>query len=181
MYSKKIVAGSRFPVLNTILENLSQEELGKPGGSFDWKMIVAYRGKHCPLCTKYLNELQEFKQRLEKIGIDLIAVSADSKEQLEDHKKQLIVNFKLAYGLTIEQMQQLGLYLSYPRSEQETDHVFSEPGLFIVNNEGNIQVVDISNNPFVRPELESLVRGLEWIREPSNQYPARGTYYYEGD
>ena len=80
----------------------------------------------------------------------------------------------LYYGLTIEQMQQLGLYISYPRSDKETDHPFAEPGLFVVNAEGNVQVVDISNNPFVRPDIEQMYSGLEWIRK--NDYPIRGTY-----
>lgn len=42
--------------------------------------------------------------------------------------------------------------------------------------QSRVQVVDISNNPFVRPELEALVSGLAWIRDPSNNYPIRGTY-----
>ena len=34
---------------------------------------------------------------------------------------------------TVEQMQQLGVYISHPRSPQETDHPFAEPGLFVIN------------------------------------------------
>ncbi len=36
--------------------------------------------------------------------------------------------------------------------------------------------VDISNNPFVRPELSALVNGLRWIRNPDNNYPIRGMH-----
>ncbi len=68
------------------------------------------------------------------------------------------------------------VYISDPRSPQETDHPFSEPALFVVNNEGNVHVADISNNPFVRPELETLVSGLGWIRNPDNNYPIRGMH-----
>ena len=114
------------------------------------------------------------------IGVDIAAVSADSREQLEEHRTRLGVNFPLHYGLTLEQMQELGLYISIPRSEKETDHPFAEPGLFVVNADGNVQVVDISNNPFVRPELKTLVSGLRWIRDPKNNYPIRGTHPYGG-
>ena len=79
-------------------------------------------------------------------------------------------------GLTIDQMRELGVYISHPRSPQETDHPFAEPGLFVVNSDRRVQVVDVSNNPFVRPDLERLVSGLEWIRDPKNDYPIRGTY-----
>jgi len=103
-------------------------------------------------------------------------VSGDSKAQLESHIEQLDVSFPLAYGLTVEQMHTIGLYISDPRSAQETGHAFAEPGLFVVNSEGKIQVVDILNNPFVRPELQALVNGLGWIREPANNYPVRGMH-----
>ncbi|WP_206020088.1 hypothetical protein [Pseudomaricurvus alkylphenolicus] len=41
---------------------------------------------------------------------------------------------------------------------------------------GKVQLVDISNAPFVRPDLQSLVKGLAFIRNPENNYPVRGTY-----
>ena len=139
-------------------------------------MIVVYRGRHCPLCTKYLNQLETYKKRLFDNKVDLVAVSGDSKEQLEAHLPKLEVSFPLYYNLSLEQMETLGTYISVPRSEQETDHNFAEPGLFVVNEEGKLHVVDLSNNPFVRPEIEQLASGLEWIRNPDNDYPIRGTY-----
>ena len=73
-------------------------------------------------------------------------------------------------------MQTLGLYVSVPRSPQETDHNFAEAGLFVTNADGQLQVVDLSNNPFARPDLDVFVSGLEWIRSPENNYPIRGTF-----
>lgn len=176
VYTDKLHAGSVFPQLKATLLNGEKIELGKPENGADWQLVVVYRGRHCPLCTKYLNQLEGFKEALLATGVDLIAVSGDSKEQLESHLPQLEVSFPLAYGLTVEQMQELGLYISDPRSAQETDHPFAEPGLFVVNAHGSIQVVDISNNPFVRPELQALVNGLGWIRNPDNNYPIRGMH-----
>lgn len=172
----KIEAGGAFPELHAQSQDGSTVDIAEPTGDADWKMVVVYRGRHCPICTKYLNALPAFKDRLAAIGIDLVAVSGDSAEQLEEHLARLDINFPIYHSLTIEQMQSLGLYISHPRSEQETNHPFAEPGLFVVNADGNVQVVDISNNPFVRPEPEQLVSGLEWIRKPDNNYPIRGTY-----
>ena len=106
----------------------------------------------------------------------IAAVSADSEAQLREHQSRLDVNFPLFYGLTLEQMENLGLYISIPRSEKETDHNFAEPGLFVINSDAQVQVVDLSNNPFARPDLKVFVSGLEWIRKPENNYPVRGTY-----
>jgi len=175
MSSSKAVAGSQFPEMMVQTLDGSSVELGALNGG-RWKMVVVYRGRHCPLCTKYLNQLESFVERLKEEGVDLVAVSADSQVQLRDHLEKLNVSFPLYYGLSVEQMQTLGVYISYPRSEKETDHPFAEPGLFVINHDNEIQCVDLSNNPFIRPEIESLVSGLEWIRNPDNNYPIRGTY-----
>lgn len=176
MNTRKLLAGSTFaalPVTNQIGEIV---DISNPTGDADWQMIVIYRGQHCPMCTKFLNNLAGFRQRLLDIGVDIAAVSADSKAQLEEHQSRLDVNFPLFSGLTPEQMQDLGLYVSIPRSEKETDHNFAEPGLFVIDSDARLQVVDVSNNPFSRPDLEVLVSGLEWIRRPENNYPVRGTF-----
>ena len=176
MTATKLKAGDAFPEIT--VKSLDGEDvtLGKPAEGTDWQMIVVYRGRHCPLCTKFLNQLEGYKTRLHDNKVDLVAVSADSKEQLEDQLEKLDVSFPLYYGLSLEQMETLGVYISVPRSEKETDHNFAEPGLFVVNEHGKLHVVDLSNNPFVRPELEALASGLEWIRNPENNYPIRGTY-----
>ncbi|KZN64706.1 hypothetical protein N473_13015 [Pseudoalteromonas luteoviolacea CPMOR-1] len=175
-YTNKLHAGSTFPTQTVTLKSGKEVALGEPRTGFDWQLIVVYRGKHCPLCTKYLNQLQNYIERLAKIGVDVLAISGDNKEQLVTHASQLNTEFDIAYGMTLEQMKELGLYISDPRSDQETDHPFSEPGLFVVNEQGKIQVIDISNNPFVRPELEALVNGLTWIKDPDNNYPIRGMH-----
>lgn len=176
--SAKLRAGDAFPSLEAVGLDGARVTLGKPRGDATWQAVFVYRGKHCPLCTKYLNEIESFKQAFLDAGVDIQAVSADSREQLEQHLEKVNVTFPIAYGLTEEQMKTLGLYISIPRSEQETDHNFAEPGLFVVNEKGNLHVVDISNNPFVRPELGALTRGLAWIRDPDNHYPIRGTLKY---
>ena len=177
MMTSKLHPGDMFPALPVHSRDAGVVDIAKPTGDRDWQMVVVYRGRHCPMCTKFLNGLAAFRERLSSIGIDITAVSGDSADQLAEHLDRLgDVNFPLYYGLTEEQMQSLGLFISLPRSEKETDHNFAEPGLFLVNGDGALQVVDISNNPFARPDLEILVSGLEWIRNPDNNYPIRGTF-----
>ncbi len=174
MISQKLIAGSVFPEL--LVNNLKNETLNisQIATDFDWKMIVVYRGKHCPLCSVFLNELERYQSKLREMRIDIALVSADSKAQLTEHLSQLEVTLPVYYGLSLEQMNELGLYISRPRSKQETDHAFAEPGLFVINQSGQVQLVDISNNPFSRPQLCTLVSGLEWIK--ANDYPIRGAF-----
>ncbi len=176
MATTKIEAGSAFPQISVTSLAGNAVTLGQPADGCDWQLVVVYRGRHCPMCTRYLNNIESIRAGLADIGVDLVAVSGDSKAQLEEHLARLEVSFELYYGLSQSQMQQLGLYISIPRSDQETDHNFAEPGMFVINEEGNVQVVDISNNPFVRPEIDTLLSGLQWIRNPDNNYPIRGTF-----
>jgi hypothetical protein len=46
--------------------------------------------------------------------------------------------------------------------------------MFAVNADGNAQLIDISNTPFNRSDLDELLETVEWIQE--NNYPIRGTY-----
>ncbi|WP_342807413.1 redoxin domain-containing protein [Alteromonas sp. M12] len=173
----KPIPGSSFPFIEATLLDGSRVNLGQAHGDADWQMLVVYRGKHCPLCVRYLNLLEQHKEALNAIGVSVTAVSADSKAQLTDNMDSLDVSFPIAYGVTVEQMKQLGLYISAPRSDKETDHDFSEPALFVINGEGVLQAVDISNAPFLRPELDVVVRGLTFVRKQTD-YPIRGTLVY---
>ena len=106
-----------------------------------------------------------------------MAVSADTESKAQAHTQEKIeLNVDVGYGLTVSQMEALGLFISPPRSPEETARPFAEPGLFVVNEDGHVHVIDQSNNPFVRPDLKQLLRGLTWIRKPDNHYPIRGTH-----
>ncbi|MCK8131353.1 redoxin domain-containing protein [Pseudoalteromonas sp. 2CM28B] len=176
--SVKLKINESFPKLTVTLFGDKKIVLGEPREGSSWKAVFIYRGLHCPICTDYLNQLETLQQEFYKTGIDIIAVSADTKEKLITHKTSGIkVTFPIAYGLTIEQMEELGLYISYNTDDIVGNYNFSEPGLFIINEKGNVHVADISNAPFARPDLKTLIKGLKFIRSKDN-YPIRGTEGY---
>ncbi len=166
----KLQAGSEFPTLSMPKVNGGELTLG---GRERWQAIVIYRGKHCPLCRRYLKSLDNLLDEFAKAGIAVAVASADPKEKAESQAVEEGWRFPVGYDLTLEQMRTLGLYISDPRSPQETDRPFAEPGLFIVNAEGRVQVVDISNAPYARPDLAGLLSGIKNTREKNN--PVRGT------
>ncbi|NRB41687.1 MAG: redoxin family protein [Pseudomonadales bacterium] len=176
MNSNKFSAAAQFPSITLNTLGGDQLDIGKAQAGYSWQMVVVYRGLHCPLCTAYLKQLESLKQKFYANGIGIVAVSADPQHKAASHNEKMQLSFPIAYDLSIAQMQTLGLYISHPRSEQETDRPFSEPGLYIINEQGQVQVTDISNAPFTRPELESLASGLDFIRDADNNYPIRGTY-----
>ena len=166
----KRAPGTPMPAFR--VPSVSGEELDF-GAADDWKMVVVYRGKHCPLCRSYLSALNLLVDEFQSLGIKIVALSADPLEKAEIQAREERWRFAIGYDLSIDQMRNLGLYISAPRSPMETDRPFSEPTLFIVNPEGRLQIVDISNAPFSRPDLRALLDGLRFLR--ANDYPIRGT------
>ena len=140
-------------------------------------MVVAYRGVHCPMCRNYLQELNgkmaEFKAR----GVDVVAVSSDSRERAEMAKKDWdLAEVPIAYGLSIEKARELELPISTSRGKTsigiEEPAKFNEPGLFLVKPDGTLYAAFIQTMPFARPPLDQLLKAIDFIKE--KDYPARG-------
>lgn len=176
MTSLKLAAGSNFPTISLPVLNGGLRSLSKPRNGFDWMLTIVYRGKHCPLCTNFLKELNAVLPDLVQLGVDVLAVSADSKNRASAHMAEISPAFDVAYDLTVVQMQSLGLYVSGPRNGIDVEAPFAEPGLFVINEDGALQIVDISNVPFARPSLEWVVKGLQFLRGRTETAPINGTH-----
>jgi len=174
--TSKLAAGGTFPDITLPKLGGGAMTLAQPENGNDWRMVVVYRGKHCPICTRYLRDLNAYLPALNAIGIDLVAISGDPEDKARDQMELVLPDYGIGHGLTLDQMRALGLYISRPRSPQETDRPFAEPGIFVINAEGRLQVAEIANGPFVRPDMDLLVGGLKFIRDPQNSYPVRGTH-----
>ena len=140
----------------------------------DWQLIVVYRGKHCPICKSYLTELNGMLDNFAAINVDVLAMSADPEEKAQASADDIGYNGVIGYDLSPEQMARLGVFISDPRSPEETDRPFAEPATFVVRDDGKLQIVDVSNAPFARPALKGLLDGLTFIRQKN--YPVRGTH-----
>ncbi|MDY6889548.1 MAG: redoxin family protein, partial [Pseudomonadota bacterium] len=80
--SFKLIAGNSFPTVTAHLLDGTTADLSKPHGGAEWQMLVVYRGKHCPLCMRYLNLLEAQLPALKALGVSVCAVSADTRAQL---------------------------------------------------------------------------------------------------
>lgn len=170
----KPVSGHAFPDVSVPRLGGGSLALGRAEESGNWQMIIIYRGKHCPICKKYLGQLEETLPAFREAGVEVVAVSADPESKAAAFIEEIGLSVPVGYDLSVEQMRTLGLYVSDPRSPQETDRPFAEPGIFVVNPEGVLHLVDISNAPFARPDLKALASGLKYIRD--KDYPVRGTH-----
>ncbi len=137
-----------------------------------WSMFFVYRGRHCPRCKRFLNKLNAVLPDW-TAHMDVIVASADTAEKAAADLDEFGWDFDLCYGLTEDQMRALGLYVSSPLSEAETTANFAEPGAFAIRPDGTLMLVDISNGPAARPDLEELLDGM--IFNITNDRPVRGT------
>ncbi len=168
--SQKPEAGAEMP--RFALPAVTGDEV-EVGGTGRWQLVVVYRGQHCPKCKAYLGQLEALKGDFAGVGTEIVALSCDPKEKAEATAEDWGLSVPIGYDLTTAQARDLGLYISEPRSPQETDRPFAEPGLFVVNPEGKLQIVDISNAPFARPDLAQIAGAIGFIQD--KDYPIRGT------
>jgi len=176
MAQANLQPGTPFPDITVPQLGGGTLALGKARAGHDWQMVVVYRGKHCPLCTRYLSELQTVVDPLSALGIDVVALSADSEDRAAQQIAEAGVTVPVGYGLTVAQMRDLGLYISGPRHGIDVQGPFAEPGLFVVDETAETRMVDVSNVPFMRPQLDTLVGGLRFMRGRPADLPANGTY-----
>lgn len=144
-----------------------------------FELLVFYRGLHCPICTKYLLELERLEPEFRKRGVHVVAISSDDEErgrQMAEKVKAAGVQF--AYGLGLAEARRWGLYISTGRGKTsagiEEPARFSEPGVFLVRPDGILYYGAVQTMPFARPQFADLLAAVDFAL--AKDYPARGEY-----
>lgn len=138
----------------------------------NFTLVVFYRGLHCPLCKKYLQQLQELLPEFEQRGVNVVAVSMDTEKRARlSRQKWELSNLTLGYDLSEKSARDWALYLSAGVKDGEPSE-FSEPGLFLIDNGNQVYYSAINSNPWGRPYLPSFVKAVDYIVQSG--YPARG-------
>ena len=140
-------------------------------------MVVFYRGLHCPICGKYLKDLDDKLADFAKRGVNVIVLSSDTQDRAETaREKWALENLDLGYGLSLEQAREWGLYISSSNgvtsSGFEEPALFSEPGLFLVRPDGTLYFGTVQTMPFARPAFAEILGALDFVI--AKNYPARG-------
>jgi peroxiredoxin len=137
-----------------------------------FEMIVVYRGLHCPVCKIYLGDLEAKLPEFAKRGVDVIAVSTDSRDRAERAKTEWgLDKLRLGYDLSIANAREWDLYISHAIREGEPP-AFSEPGLFLIKPDGTLFFTARGSAPWGRPPFDQMLRGIDIAVE--RKMPARG-------
>ena len=171
MNTHKTDVGVALPIFTAVsVESGEKIEIGQSSGK--WQLIIVYRGKHCGRCKKYLNSLETMQSAWYDAGFEIMTVSADSREKAQADVAEFGWTFPIACELAESEMRKLGLYISEPLSPDEADGRFAEPGVFVLRDNGEVQIATVSNGPAARPDLAELLDGMIFTIE--NDRPARG-------
>ena len=142
-------------------------------------VVCFYRGLHCPICAKYLTELEKKVGAFAERGVGVIALSSDTQERAQAMADSISASqMRIGYGLELSKAREWGLYISTSRGKTsigiEEPALFSEPGLFLVSPDRSLYYGSVQTMPFVRPHFSELVGALDFAIP--NNYPARGEY-----
>ena len=168
----------RVPALDLPLVGGGRYVLGaNPAERFD--MLVFYRGLHCPVCAKYLMELERLAPEFEQRGVRMVALSSDVSERaakMADKVKASHVSF--AFDLPLSAARAWGLYVSAGRGATsigiEEPALFNEPGVFLIRPDGTLYYGATQTMPFARPAFSDLLAAVDF--SISKNYPARGEF-----
>ncbi|MEY2805051.1 MAG: hypothetical protein RL657_2387 [Pseudomonadota bacterium] len=148
-----------------------------PGQRFD--LLVFYRGLHCPICAKYLLELERLGAEFAQRGVRLVAISSDGPERAQAMAEKVQARaIEFAHGLDLSLARRWGLYISTSKGKTsiglEEPALFSEPGVFLVKPDQTLYYGSTQTMPFARPSFGDLLAAVDFAIQ--KDYPARGEY-----
>ena len=140
-------------------------------------LIVFYRGRHCPVCAKYLRDLHDKLEEFDARGVHVIAVSTDTQERAEQARADWRLDtLEIGYGLELDAARQWGLYISSSRGKTsigiEEPPLFAEPAIYLVRPDGTLYSGSVQTMPFARPHFADILATIDHVL--AKDYPARG-------
>jgi len=119
--SQKLMPAEQAPALKLPLVG---------GGTFDlaaekpenFTMVLFYRGYHCPVCKGYLGSLTSLLADFESAGFNVVIASMNNEDLAAKAVEEWgLGNLRVAYGLTLEQAKDWGLWVSKAFKDVEAD------------------------------------------------------------
>lgn len=150
-----LLAGEQIPVLQLRKSTGENFDLNKSVSETP-TIIVFYRGGWCPYCSKQLAGLQEIEKDLTKMGYQVIAISTDSPENLNESMTKEKLSYTLLSDADLNAAKRFGIAFKSPKSYDKflpetsggknIDKLLPVPSVFILNKKGGILFEYINPN-----------------------------------
>jgi peroxiredoxin len=140
-------------------------------------LIVFYRGLHCPICSRYLGDLDSKLGQFADKGVGAIAISSDTQERADKTQRDWKLGaLPLGYDISLDSAREWGLFISTSKGKTsagiEEPALFIEPGLFLVRPDNTLYCSSVQTMPFARPSFTEVLGAVDFVL--ANDYPARG-------
>lgn len=135
-------------------------------------VLIFYRGGWCPYCNTHLKQLKDVEPELVKLGYQVLAVSADKPEKIQESTDKLKPAYRLLSDATMEAAKAFGIAFRVDETvvarykqfnmdlevaSGETHHLLPVPAVFIVSTDGLIRFSYANPNYRVRIDPELLL------------------------
>ncbi|MCH8904779.1 MAG: redoxin domain-containing protein [Bacteroidetes bacterium] len=154
------------------LKNVEGKEVTLQSYLGKWVVLVFYRGNWCHLCNEQLSKIAEDYSKFQKLNAHVIAISTDvidgvkktieksaaPFEILMDDKNEVI---KL-YQVDVKKREYKDITALLSGHKQGT---YAIPALFIIDIEGVIRYVNISESYGDRPDNDEVLKQLSLLRQ----------------
>ena len=159
----KLKVGKNLPKLE--LENYA----GQKASSEDWQgessLIIFYRGNWCPICTAQIQELIEYEDKFDGLGVKMRFISSQAHKKSENFAKRtgmkadFLVDPKNKVATKLGILHKGGLPLGFQVFGFETD--MAKPTIIITDEKGKIKFLDLTKNYRLRPTPGELLTAIQ--------------------
>jgi peroxiredoxin len=134
-------------------------------------VLIFYRGSWCPYCNAHLSDLVTVEEELRSLGYQIVAISPDRPEELNQVASADHLNYRLFSDPQAEAMKKFGVAyrvddttvtnykqkynVDLERSSGQTHHILPIPAVFIIDRIGKIVFVHAN------PDYKVRMKGAE--------------------
>lgn len=142
-------------------------------------VVVFYRGGWCPYCSRQLAELKDIEQDLVDEGYQILAISPESVEKLNQQKLETEFAAQLISDDKLEAIKGFGIGFYVPNdtrklykdrmnveltADKDDRAVLPAPAIFITNTQGQVVFSYVNPNFRVRPSADLVLSAAKLVK-----------------
>lgn len=122
-------------------------------------VLIFYRAGWCPFCNVHLAEIQSVEDKILKLGYQIIAISTDKPEKLQETSLKNSLKYTLLSDPTCEVAAKFGVAFWAGENWQ-----LPVPALFVINKKGIVKFEHTDPNYKQRIAASTLLDALKTIK-----------------
>ena len=132
-------------------------------------VLIFYRGGWCPYCNLQLGELQKIEPQLKELGVNIVAISPDSPENLKKLIEKKTLSYQLYSDPNLDTAKAFGIAYrvdneNYKKDkgfnadmEKKSERLLPVPAAFLVDKDGIIRFKYANANYKIRVNSDDLI------------------------